>query len=101
MEVGVKCARCCVVPWAASGHLCAFRNERRRCKGVHKHPSWYPGGLCDPFGSIDVYEQAKPRARRKLVTPRAECACRFDESSRLFAAPCLRWHPGGLRCASC
>lgn len=34
-------------------------------------------------------------------TAATDCRHRFDESSARFAAPCLRWHPGGLRCASC
>jgi len=67
-------------------------------------PCWWLnqwGGTCDTFGALDVYTQpGGPRTRWVLETPRAECDHRFDESSALFAAPCLR-RLSPLRCASC
>lgn len=75
---------------------------RKRKKHDYRPCGWLRqrGGLCSSFGADDVYEQAKPRARWKLKTPRAECAHRFDESSALFAAPCLTWF-SRARCVSC
>lgn len=102
-----------------SGYLCPFHGEVRRCRTVHRHPSWYPGGACDRFGSVDVYTQPRgPRTRWVLTTPRAECAHRLDETRDLPAcgweyphlgaldhvmarsgAPCTRegWNADGLR----